>query len=140
MDAGLVTAYKVVRRTEQGTLVSCLMDHPELLVEYKPGEWAEAPVGGLLAFWSWASADGFAQGLHAMTHEQYEVWESEAEEPVRLPDLRVACTDMVNAVKWLWRHPCLQPVADEIRLGGFGSWPTGTQAFKRVRLLKRCGK
>jgi len=133
-------AYKVVRRTERGALVSCLMDHPELLVEYKPGEWAEAPVGGLLVFWSWASADGFAQGLRTKTREQYEVWESEAEGPVRLPDLRVACTDMVNVVRWLWGHPCLRPVADEIRLGGFGSWPTGTWAFRRVRLLRKCGE
>ena len=138
MDAGLATVFKVVRRTEQGTLVSCLMDHPELLVEYKPGEWAEAPVGGLLVFSSRASADGFAQRLRAKTHNRYEVWECEAEESVLLPGLRVACTDMVNAVKWLWGHPCLRPVADEIRLGGFGSWPTGTWAFRRVRLIRRC--
>jgi len=140
MDAGLVTAYKVVRRTERGALVSCSTDHPELTVQYRPGEWAEAPVGGLLVFSSWAYADGFACGLRAKTRNHYEVWESEAEEPVRLPDLRVACTDMVNAVKWLWRHPCLQPVADEIRLGGFDRWPTGTWAFRRVRLIRRCGE
>ena len=133
-------AYKVVRRTEQGTLASCLMDHPELTVQYRPGEWAEAPVGGLLVFSSWAYADGFACGLRAKTRNHYEVWESEAEGPVQLPDLRVACTDMVNAVKWLWGHPCLRPVADEIRLGGFDRWPTGTWAFRRVRVLRRCDR
>jgi len=140
MDAGLVTAYKVVRRTENGALVSCLMDHPELIVQYHPGEWTEAPVGGLLVFSSRASADGFAQRLLAKTHNRYEVWECEAEESVLLPGLRVACTDMVNAVRWLWGHPCLRPVADEIRLGGFGSWPVGTRAFRRVRILRRCDR
>ena len=135
MDAGLATAYKVVRRTEHGTLVSCSTDHPELMVQYRPGEWAEAPVGGLLAFSSWASADGFACGLRAKTHNHYEVWECEAEEPVSLPDFRAIYTDLTNAVRWLWRQ-----VTIRIPLYGFAPWPPDTQAFKRVRLLKWCGK
>jgi hypothetical protein len=140
MDAGLATVFKVVRRTEQGTLVSCATDHPELMVQYRPGEWAEAPVGGLLVFSNWTYADGFACGLYAKTHKPYEVWECEAEEPVQLPDLRVVCTDFVGVVKWLWRHPCLRTVIDEIRLGGFEPWPTGTWAFRRVCLIRRYTK
>jgi len=132
--------FKVVRRTEEGALVSCATENPELMVRYKPGEWVEAPVGGLLVFSNWASADGFACGLHAKTYKAYEVWQCEAENEVQLPDLRVVYTDFTNAVRWLWSQVSLRPLLDEINLRGFEPWPTGTLAFRRVRLLEKCEK
>ena len=36
-----MTAYKLVRRTAQGTLVSCAVEIPGLVVEYRPGRVVE---------------------------------------------------------------------------------------------------
>jgi hypothetical protein len=133
----LRTFYKVLRRTEYGKLVSCAVDHPELVVQYRPGEWAEAPVGGLLVFTDYAPADLFAGALYVATRATFEIWHCEVSEQVRLPEFSVTRTDLKDAVERLWASEDVRAIRHEIWPARLEFWPEGTRAYRRVKLLER---
>jgi hypothetical protein len=112
----MTEVYKVVCVEADGRLTS-VATSGTLEVEYTPGRWVEAPVGGLLAFADYESAQRFGTG---------QVWLADAEEPVPLPPRGLACPTEERATL-LW----------EGRGSGALHWPWGTVAFRRIRLLRR---
>jgi len=133
------TFYKVVRRTEYGELVSCAVENPELIVQYRPGEWAEARVGGLLVFTDYQPADLLAGALYVATRATFEIWTCEVSERVRLPEFSVTRTDLRDAVERLWASEDARAIRHEIWPARLEFWPEATQAYRRVRLLERVG-
>lgn len=116
--------WKVVRK-DGGQLVSAVA-YGSLEVSYG-SEWAEAPVGGLLAFRNPKSAKDFLREVEYEGYE-YEIWEAEGRRRIRLApdssddpgDLETAAAFWSsNAPRWKW------------------AWPKGTVAFKRMRLVKK---
>jgi hypothetical protein len=135
MDLG--KAYKVVRRTELGTLVSCSVENPGLVVEYRPGLWVEARVGGLLVFMDHRLAQFFAGSLYAREHETFQVWSCEVSEPLKLPEFCLTRTDFLEAVDLLWRSEDVRAIKHCIRPAKLEFWPFGTAAFRKLKLLER---
>jgi hypothetical protein len=129
--------FKVVRRDAHGRLVSCSVEEPELAVEYRPGLWSEARVGGLLVFTRYALADGFACALYAHTRHEYEIWRCEGREQVPLPEFRISRTDLTEAVKMLWSAQDLGQIKKLLWPRLFMPWPEGTAAYRMVKLLER---
>jgi hypothetical protein len=109
--------YKVVHREPDGRLTS-MATTGDLEVEYQPGHWVEAPVGGLLAFDDYEAAQRF------WTAGQ--IWLADAEEHVTLPPRGLACPTESRA-QLLW----------EGRTPGALVWPYGTVAYRRLRLIRR---
>jgi hypothetical protein len=129
--------FKVVRRRADGSLVSCSIENPELAVEYRPGLWSEARVGGLLVFTRYALADGFACALRVHTRHDYEIWRCEGREEMPLPQFRISRTDLTEAVKMLWRAQELGEIKKLLWPRYFDLWPEGTAAYRMVKLLER---
>jgi hypothetical protein len=121
----MTTAYKVVRNVK-GRLVSAIVDGPTTL-EYFPGEWTEATVGGILVYGEENTAHEFAGRL------PWEVWLAEVDGPISLPKYRLdICLLTDNQVKQLWDEDFRK--FDPWNLE---PWPAGTLAFKRCRLRSR---
>jgi hypothetical protein len=134
-----MTAYKLVRRTAQGRLLSCAVEIPGLVVEYRPGEWAEAPVGGLLVFEQYQQADLLLGALYVATGAEFEIWRCEASERVRLPEFSVNRTDIKEVVELLWGSEDVRAIRHRIWPARLEFWPEGTRAYRRVKLLERVG-
>lgn len=111
------TVYKIVYKTDDKRL-SSLFAPPPYSVNYHVGEWATAPVGGLLAFKTLKQAKAYRFG------ERKEIWAASAEEPVPLP--RWAATSSL-VYRQCWADEALEPVFRQI-------WPDGTVAYRRIRL------
>jgi hypothetical protein len=133
------TFYKLLRRTEYGELVSCAVENPELIVQYRPGEWAEARVGGLLVFTDYQPADLLAGALYVATRATFEVWTCEVSERVRLPEFSLTRTDIKDVVELLWSSEDARAIKHKIWPARLEFWPEATQAYRRVRLLERVG-
>lgn len=74
-----LTFYKVVRRGKDGRLYSAWTSRrSRLCVEYKPGEWVEAPVGGLFVYKERWQAEG---DLPSRPSKKYEIWQVEVKDP-----------------------------------------------------------
>jgi hypothetical protein len=129
--------FKVVRRRADGSLVSCSIENPEFVVEYRPALWSEARIGGLLVFTRYAFADGFACALRVHTRHEYEVWRCEGREQVPLPQFRISRTELTEAVKMLWRCEDLSKIKKFLWPGYFKLWPEGTATYKFIKLLER---
>ena len=115
--------WKVVRRA-MGRLVSAIADG-RAMVEYKPGEWVEAPewlrrLGyNLLAFDDLEAAKEFADKCWG----SFEIWEAEAESVVYVPK---APLDLVSLA-------CGEIEPDRHLL----EWPEHTVMCRRLRLIRR---
>ena len=133
------TFYKVVRRTEYGELVSCAVENPELIVEYRPGEWAEAPVGGLLVFEEYQQADLLLRALYVATGAEFEIWRCEASERVRLPEFSLTRTDFRDLVELLWDSEDVRAIRHQLWPARLEFWPEATQAYRRVKIVERVG-
>ena len=131
------TFYKVVRRTEYGELVSCAVENPELIVQYRPGEWAEARVGGLLVFTDYQPADLLAGALYVASRATFEVWTCEVSERVRLPEFSLTRTDFRDLVELLWGSEDVRAIRHQLWPARLEFWPEATQAYRRVKLLER---
>jgi hypothetical protein len=126
----MITVYKVVHVVDGTKLISYYARGP-YMVEYRPGEWAEAPVGGLLAFKSIKAVEAFLDmPLHTLSLVGYpiRVWRAEAEERVALP-AKYSCL-LDDDYKKYWMAP---------RLARWSHyrWPDGTVAYQKLRLLER---
>lgn len=119
------TYYKVVTRAEADKRVSALS---RIQVEYKPGEWAEAPIGGLFVF----TSQEHAIVWRGCTPNQ-EIWECECEEPVSKPDLIEGVPDP-NFLTLLWAERFWSN--DPTTFCDF-VFPRNTALFKRVKLIKK---
>ena len=117
-------AYKTVWEKHRGVFVSSTASD-ELEVRYRIGQWAEAPVGGLLC---WGSLDAAVE-FQAYLHGRF-AFEAEVEDPLPLPPIRALNPDWRECAEWIWLRHC-DPYGDNVR------WPAGTVAFRRVKLLRR---
>ena len=118
----MLVAYKTVWEKRRGVFVSAAASG-ELQVRYIPGQWAEAPVGGLLCWGSLESATKFR------AYRRF-VFEAEAEDPLPLPPVRVLHPEWRDFAEGVWLRHC-DPCGDNV------GWPEGTIAFRRVKILRR---
>jgi hypothetical protein len=95
---------------------------------YYPERWVTAPFGGLLVW-----PEGYKPQF-SLADEQ--LWKVEVEEQVPLPPYAVRTWSVIdpdvmyNLMQRLWQGETLHPrYLDE--------WPTGTEAWKRVKLVER---
>jgi hypothetical protein len=114
--------YKVVAK--RGQRLASSHAWGELEVAYKPGQWAEAPVGGLLAFDSFEAARAFALRQYPRRRQ---VWEAEADEAVPLPAYCLIGPTSTARARAVW----------EQNKRASARWPEGTVAYRRLRLLRR---
>jgi len=120
-----IVRYKVVMAEPRGLYSATAPT--SYRVEYRLGEWAAAPVGGLLVFGSEPSATSFALQLMESCYP-VEVYKAECEDMVPLPECRAFDPADTDTVYKVWHGG---EVVD------FGLWPEGTEAYRRVRLLER---
>ncbi len=105
-----------------------------LEVQYQVGEFATAPVGGLLCFVELEHAKVFQQYCnsvlaHVKVGRSFQVFRCEAEEPVTLPPHKADCKARYCIEEcWAGKYDGLEDMRP---------WPPGTVAFKRVKLLER---
>jgi len=124
----MTEVYKVVRRTSLGTLESALVfPYNKLCTWYRTDKWAKAPVGGLLVFEDYQSALRFVEA--SGKYPDWEIWLADAYRPIRLPEKK----------PWTVRMEDLRQCWQTKKVNGFYStkWPSGTRAYKFVRLKRR---
>jgi hypothetical protein len=128
--------YKVVRN-ENGKLLSAVMDRPELCIEYQPGKWVRAKIGGILVFPTKKAAIESLNYLNFTANQ--EVWSCDTRYLVRLPKYRLVITYDINNVKALWKGSLDNLDLWQLRIWYpyLGYWPTGTKAYREVKLLKK---
>ena len=99
---------------------------PGLLTTYIPGEWVEAPVGGLICCNSEYAAANMAFG-------SAQVWEAEGEEFMELP-INWHDPFGLHGQEDAGRYWDEEGSRDDCFKDG---WPPGTIAFKRIKLVRR---
>jgi hypothetical protein len=132
----MMVNYKVVRN-ENGKLLSAVMDRPELCIEYQPGKWVRAKIGGILVF---STKKAAFKSLNLLNFEaNLELWACYTKHPVKLPKHRLVVTHDPNCVKALWagNFENLQPWEYRIWYPYLSYWPSGTKAYREVKLLKK---
>jgi len=118
--------YKLVRQRFDGKLTSIRPPHPKFNVFYKVGDWIEAPVGGLLVFDNLPDASIFRHFF--VGDVTIRVFKVKVKNEVDLPPFglyEAKDEDIVN----LWNNEVVS------RRARIGEWPSGTRAFKKVKLL-----
>jgi hypothetical protein len=130
-------AFKVVRMDNGRLWSACARDG--LLCEYVPGQWAAAPVGGLLVFRSAGEARRWLRESGA--EYALEIWLADCEDPVRLPAIGVGFPWVKQIMEYVWTHGDV-PTDRDSAWQTYGpilelDWPAGTLAFRRVRLICR---
>ena len=110
-------AYKVVTIDKQSAQIKT----KDFIVQYKVGEFVTAPIGGLLVFRKVEDAKQFA------TQYNRRVYKVTCKGRIPLPFSRCYLNDSPECFKQIWGK----------KTSGKLSWPTGTQAFKQVKLLAR---
>jgi hypothetical protein len=106
-----------------------------LVLEYKPGEWVEAPIGGLFVFDSLPAAQRYGTSVNLAREytsggaSGVVLWECECEEPIPLPEQLTPnplslsaslCNAFWSGTPWT----------------GICVIPNGTLTFKRVKLTR----
>jgi hypothetical protein len=133
--------YKVVRM-ESGRLWSaCARD--ELQCEYVPGQWATAPVGGLLVFRSEKDARRWVRECCAGAEYMIQVWLADCEDPVPLPRIALGYPWIKKIAEHVWSKGALpERIEGWVRYGPIldADWPAGTLAFRKVKLICKCEK
>lgn len=118
-------AYKVGFPNKEGKLQSYVYDMlPESFqCVYTPGEWTEAPAGGLFVF------DTLEAALEFSRCSVTQIWECECEEPLPVVKCwRDAPFPMTGAMlESFWQENSSLPASKA---------PSGTLLFKRVKLTK----
>jgi hypothetical protein len=126
------TVYKIVRKLSDSNWQSIYAN-----TSYQVGEWATAPIGGLLAFDTLERARLFLEG-----RSYWHIFEAEAEDPVDLPHLCLL-PFLLNRAEYVcavWTIPEKELLRKQeehaVPIAGLSVWPSGTLAFKRVKLLE----
>ena len=106
---------------------SLIVGDSRMGMDYIPGEWVNAKIGGILVFSEIAAAQLFVLGL-----EGYEIWECEVSDPVALPPYRltnITVIEDLSIVKDFWNTniPNGYQYIDD-------PWPTFTSAFRKIKL------
>lgn len=124
--------YKVVRVTPDGCYHSAIVHNEIFAKEYKVGEWTVSTIGGLLVFFSKEAAIGFRNYYVRSTPTK--IFEVEASGVVTLP--KYGCGGFhwpavsIDYIERLWSGGSLAEWDAPL------AWPSGTLAFKKVKLIK----
>jgi hypothetical protein len=126
--------YKVVRN-ENGKLLSAVVD-PPLCLEYKPGKWVRATIGGILVFTTKRAA------IEAMKYLNFEadleLWSCDTRHLVKLPKYRLLGLPDISYVEALWARKFDSLHEWEYGIWHYLSyWPAGTRAYREVKLLRK---
>jgi len=122
--------YKVVK--VDGLKLTSVCSGPHS-VEYRPGEWAEAKIGGLLVFDTLDDAQAY---IEETKDGPLELWMCECNEPVELPDHTTARFDEFVYVWDIYEYFREIKKNPDLMRGSSMPWHKGTSAFKRVRLTR----
>ena len=96
---------------------------PQLAKEYRQDEWTIADIGGLLSFYCIGDAKLFCCGC-----KDLEIWEAEAKNEIPLGRCAIlGMGENLQTIQQYWR----------VRDSWISSWPFGTIAHKRLRLIKK---
>ena len=121
------TCYKIV--TTGGTVgLRSLFIHGDYTVIYTPGVESVALIGGLLVFETLATVKEYARAF-GWINGRDELWEAEGNDEVVLPPFRAA-GGVPRHYPAIWGLPCTSMPMQM-------KWPTGTKAFKQVKLTRR---
>ena len=115
--------YKVVRIDDEGKMLSAVVDDPEAIAEYKPGEWTEPPkkYGPLCCFRDIKTAKKWKTRLEEACRQ--EIWECEIEEARR---------------KALWKYLYCPLTKEWFKVTVCtADLPEGTVLADKVKLLKK---
>jgi len=119
--------FKVVRN-RSGRLFSAFVESPFDL-EYIPGQWTDAPIGGILVFTHKIFAVNFSYSVPSN-----EIWRCEVDGPVDLPPFRALVKCVYREVLIdIWRNQCRTDMGKNT----LANWPAGTVAYERVRLVEK---
>lgn len=122
--------YKAVSDCHQTGVLQSFTAHGDYTVTYTPGEEAVAPIGGLLVFDTYERARSFVS-YSAWPIALYQIWEAKGFDAVELPSYRAGSCE-TEIYQMVWGETCKQrPWMPPWQ------WPSGTKAFKRVKLVKR---
>lgn len=107
-------------------------------LRYYVGKWTEAQFGGLLVFDSFNNACAYLGPHMSMSAPDFIIYECEVEGKVPLPKYSIthSCNYVVpvQIYETLWTGKELPELPLKVY---FRTWPDGTEAYKRVKLLKR---
>jgi hypothetical protein len=119
--------FKVVRNRD-GRLFSAFIGAPFGL-EYIPGQWNKACIGGVLVFTHKIFAVNFSYSVPSN-----EIWSCEVDGPVELPPFRalVKCISREVLID-IWANQCRA----EMSKNTLTNWPAGTVAYERIRLIEK---
>jgi len=122
--------FKVVRN-RAGRLFSAFIKSPFDL-EYIPGQWTEARIGGILVFTHKIFAVNFSYSV-----QSNEIWSCEVDGQVELPPFRVLvkCVSR-DALIDIWTNQCRTKMSKNT----LANWPAGTVAYERVKLVEKIDK
>lgn len=104
-------------------------------VRYYVGKWVEAKFGGLLVFDLVSNARNFISSYTGL--DEYPIYECEVDEKVNLPMFRIFSNNWwipFFTYTELWEQKELPKLPSS---ACYFSWHEGTEAYKRVKLLKR---
>lgn len=121
-----MSTWRVCKITEEGTMKSFSVDHPDLELEYRMNEWTEAHIGGVLCFSSLEYAIRFLAGFDP---SPFAILRCIGEKPLTLPHgapLIFYHQDQIKIAKAAWSG---QDVHREVQVD---FWPDGTVAYRRV--------
>jgi hypothetical protein len=120
--------YKALHRTPDGKLISPVA-HPSWAVEYKPGEWVQAPVGGLFL----SPTEKYARHIAETCAESpAEVWECEAQDPINKPWVALPFDPIGMTSVWLSDEYTPGP-----RMPKHPDICAPAKLFRQVRLVRR---
>lgn len=130
----IMKAYKVLVKEKDGRLFSFAKTLPtsckQYCIEYIPGKWVTAPIGGILLFDEEEKAKKFAPIATIDTPiddhgRKLVIYKCEVKkgESVPLPPKEQSNSEKEIEECWNWHV-------------GYFAWPKGTVAFRRVRLLE----
>lgn len=128
MQVRPVIRWKVVFNYYNGKLISAIAGR-SMRVSYPVGKWVSATIGGLLVFKNRRAAYNYA-----CCHDS--VYKCECREPVTLPPWGLDLKHLTKCnAKTLWDPDARRRVFDWDP-NKVSCWPGGTQAFKRIKLVK----
>jgi len=126
--------YKIVFTNDNKTFWSFIAYKPKLVIEYKPNEWVSGKYGPILVFDRFEHAAHFRNKVCRTNCAQ--IWECEVEDEVKLPPKCISVNEITTGlepqvIKEFWRDGKASTFLSTY------NWPTGTKAFKRIKLTKK---
>jgi len=133
----VIKMYKVVREEGEGKYFSARIMKGPCCMEYKVGEFVQAPINGSLVFESSFRAHSFIKEQaysFPKTCGKLRLFVAECEEEIDL---------LSKEVRSIWASELyyseditLEEILNQIKQDVGMGWPLGTRMFKKVKLLK----